>query len=63
MEGVQKIAWASKLDQKTSELAYIAVLAAVRLEGGVSFHVKQAKELGAARDEIISAILVGLPAV
>jgi alkylhydroperoxidase/carboxymuconolactone decarboxylase family protein YurZ len=63
METVQKLDAASKLDSKTEELSYIAVLAAVRLEGGLSFHVKHAKALGATREEIISAILVGLPAV
>ena len=63
MEAVQKLGSASKLDAKTSELAYISVLAAVRLESGLLFHVKHAKSLGASRDEIISAILIGLPAV
>jgi len=63
MEAVQKLDKASKLDKKTEELAYIAVLAAVRLESGLPFHVKMAKKLGITRDEIISAILVGLPAV
>lgn len=63
METVQKLDTASKLDKKTEELAYIAVLAAVRLESGIPFHVKHAKELGASREEIISSILVGLPAV
>lgn len=63
MEVVQKLDTASKLDKKTEELAYIAVLAAVRLESGIPFHVKQAKTHGASREEIISAILVGLPAV
>jgi alkylhydroperoxidase/carboxymuconolactone decarboxylase family protein YurZ len=32
------------------------------MESGLPFHVKHAKSLGATRDEIISAILVGLPA-
>jgi len=63
MEVVQKLDNSSKLDKKTEELAYIAVLAAVRLESGIAFHVKHAKELGATREEIISAVLVGLPAV
>lgn len=53
---------ASALDKKTESLAYLAVLAALRLEGGVPFHVGQAKQAGASRDEVISAILVGLPA-
>lgn len=35
MEAVRKLDLASKLDKKTEELAYIAVLAAVRLESGV----------------------------
>ena len=39
------------------------MLASSRLESGLPFHVKHAKELGATRDEIISAVLVGLPAV
>ncbi len=63
METVQKLDGASKLDSKTEELAYIAVLASVRLENGLPFHVKHAKSLGATREEIISAVLVGLPAV
>lgn len=63
LEMVQKIDAASRLDAKTEELAYIAVLASARLEGGLPFHVKHAKSLGATREEIISAVLVGLPAV
>jgi AhpD family alkylhydroperoxidase len=63
METVQKLDAASALDKKTEELAYISVLAAARLESGISFHVKQAKMNGASREEIISAILIGLPAV
>ncbi len=63
METVQKLASVSKLDAKTEELAYLAVLASARLEGGLPFHVKHAKSLGATREEIIGAILVGLPAV
>ena len=52
---------ASALDRKTHELAYISVLAAIRMTGGLNFHVKSAKELGASRDEVKSAVLVGLP--
>ena len=63
MEAIQKLDTASRLDKKTEELAYIAVMAAVRLESGLPFHVQMAKKLGVTRDEIISAILVGLPAV
>jgi alkylhydroperoxidase/carboxymuconolactone decarboxylase family protein YurZ len=50
------------LDKKTQALAYLAVLAALRLEGGILFHVQSAKEAGASREEVISAVLVGLPA-
>ncbi|WP_207653839.1 carboxymuconolactone decarboxylase family protein [Tepidibacter mesophilus] len=63
MEVVQKLDKVSALDKKTQTLAYISVLAATRLESGIPFHVKQAKANGASREEIISAILVGLPAV
>jgi alkylhydroperoxidase/carboxymuconolactone decarboxylase family protein YurZ len=59
---VQGLAGASALDAKTSALAYLAVLAALRLDGGVPFHVQAARRLGASREEVISAILVGLPA-
>lgn len=64
LDTVKRLGAASKLDPKTEELAYIAVLASARLEGGLlPFHVKHAKSLGATRDEIINAVLVGLPAV
>ena len=53
---------ASALDKRTEHLAYLAVLAALRMESGVPFHAKLAKAAGASRDEVISAVLVGLPA-
>jgi len=59
---VQGLDVASALDKKTEELAYLAVLAALRMEGGIPFHVKMAQQAGATRDEVISAILIGLPA-
>jgi alkylhydroperoxidase/carboxymuconolactone decarboxylase family protein YurZ len=62
MSAVRGLSEASALDAKTGALAYLAVLAALRLESGVAFHVAQAKEAGASRDEVVSAILVGLPA-
>lgn len=62
LEMVKKLSTAGKLDPKTEALAYLAVLAALRLEGGIPFHVMQAKSQGASREEIVSAILVGLPA-
>lgn len=62
MTAVQGLDSASALDKKTEHLAYLAVLAALRLESGVPFHVGLAKQAGASREEVISAILVGLPA-
>lgn len=62
MTAVRELGEASALDAKTSALAYLAVLAALRLDSGVPFHVKLAKQAGASRDEVISALLVGLPA-
>ena len=59
---VQSLGSASSLDAKTSELAFIAVLAALGRTSGIPFHVKSALEKGSSREEIISAILVGLPA-
>jgi len=50
------------LDAKTGALAYLAVLAALNRTGGIAFHVQVAKKAGASREEVISAILVGLPA-
>ncbi|MCG3207187.1 MAG: hypothetical protein FOGNACKC_00787 [Anaerolineae bacterium] len=59
---LQGLANASALDNKTAALAYLAVLAALRLESGIPFHIQAAKQAGASREEVISAILVGLPA-
>ncbi|PKN98491.1 MAG: carboxymuconolactone decarboxylase family protein [Chloroflexi bacterium HGW-Chloroflexi-4] len=59
---VQSLSTANALDAKTSALAYLAVLAALNMESGVPFHTKTAKNTGATREEIISAILLGLPA-
>jgi alkylhydroperoxidase/carboxymuconolactone decarboxylase family protein YurZ len=62
MTAVQSLGSASALDKKTESLAYLAVLSVLRLESGIPFHVALAKEAGASREEVISAILVGLPA-
>jgi alkylhydroperoxidase/carboxymuconolactone decarboxylase family protein YurZ len=62
MTAVRNVGDASAMDRKTESLAYLAVLSALRLESGIPFHVAIAKEAGASRDEVISAILVGLPA-
>lgn len=60
MTATRALADASALDAKTSSLAYLSVLAALRLETGIAFHVRQAKDSGASREEVISAILIGL---
>ncbi len=62
MKMVQGVDQASALDKKTEELAYLAVLAALRMESGIPFHVQSARQAGASREEIISSLLVGLPA-
>ena len=60
---VKKLGAASKLDRKTEALVYIGILAAIRLDSGLPFHVSEAKKHGATRDEVVSAVLAGLPAV
>ena len=62
MHAVENLAQASALDEKTAALAYLAVLAALRLDSGVPFHVAHAKRAGASREEVLSAVLIGLPA-
>jgi alkylhydroperoxidase/carboxymuconolactone decarboxylase family protein YurZ len=59
---VQGLASASALDPKTSALAYLSVLAVLNRLSGIPFHVQAAKNAGATREEIISAVLIGLPA-
>ncbi len=63
MGAVRALDSASALDKKTEELVHLALLAALRLESGIPFHIKLAKEAGASREELISALLVGLPLV
>jgi len=62
LEGIRKFGMASALDAKTQALGYLAVLAAQQLDSGIPFHVRAAREAGATREEIVSAILLGLPA-
>ncbi len=63
MEAVQELDAANALDKKTKALAYLAVLAASGLVSGIPFHVQHAKSVGASREEVIGAVLIGLPAV
>jgi alkylhydroperoxidase/carboxymuconolactone decarboxylase family protein YurZ len=59
-QATQALAAASALDDKTEHLTYLAVLAAVGAHSGVPFHVALAKGAGATREEVASAVLVGL---
>ena len=63
MQAVRALDSASALDKKTEELVHLALLAALHLESGIPFHVGLAKQAGASRAEVISALLVGLPLV
>ncbi|MDR1264309.1 MAG: carboxymuconolactone decarboxylase family protein [Propionibacteriaceae bacterium] len=63
MAFVQTKAEESALDPKTNHLAYLAVLSATGLTGGVDFHVGLAQQAGASDREIKSAALVGMQAV
>jgi alkylhydroperoxidase/carboxymuconolactone decarboxylase family protein YurZ len=63
MDMVMKLSDASVLDAKTSSLAYLSVLAVLGMESGIPFHVGIAKQNGCSKEEIISAILIGLPAI
>lgn len=63
MNMVKELSKESVLDPKTQELAYIAVLAATKMYSGLDFHIKSAIELKASKEEIKSAVLVGLPVV
>ncbi|MDR1237507.1 MAG: carboxymuconolactone decarboxylase family protein [Propionibacteriaceae bacterium] len=60
---VQTKAEESALDPKTNHLAYLAVLSAAGMTGGLDFHVGLAKQSGASDAEIKSAALVGMQAV
>jgi alkylhydroperoxidase/carboxymuconolactone decarboxylase family protein YurZ len=62
LQAVQGLGAASTLDVKTQGLIYIGIMAALRLESGIAFHVTEAKVHGASREDIISAVLTGLPA-
>lgn len=59
---VRELADASALDERTRGLSYLAVLASLNRLSGIPFHVASLKAKGVSREEIISAVLVGLPA-
>ena len=51
----------STLDPKTRELIIIGLLAAENFESGLKFHVKEALNCGAKKEEILGAILLTMP--
>ena len=53
----------SSLDKKTRELIHISLQAALGLHSGIPFHVLNGKEQGITKEEMIDAVLVGLPLV
>ncbi|MBI5346907.1 MAG: carboxymuconolactone decarboxylase family protein [Chlamydiae bacterium] len=61
-ELVKNLSKANALDPKTTALAYLSILAVLGLESGIPFHVQEAKLAKATKEEVISAILLGLPA-
>ena len=62
MAAVDGLDSACALEGKTKRLAYLAVLAALKFTDGLPFHATLAKDAGATREEVASAILLGLPA-
>lgn len=62
VEAVKGLGHACALEPRTRELAYIGILAALGMESGMDYHVIKAKGAGATREEIKSAVLLGLPA-
>ena len=61
-EALVKLGSAGVLDLKTKALCYLSALAAARLPNDVPFRAARARALGATREEVISAIFVGLRA-
>lgn len=51
----------SSLDSKTINLVAIGIATAIRDQNALAGHIKLAKQSGASKDEVISAILVALP--
>jgi alkylhydroperoxidase/carboxymuconolactone decarboxylase family protein YurZ len=60
-ELIRAIMEQTKLDKKSKELIITALLAAQQFENGFKFHVKEAQNRGASREEILETILLLLP--
>lgn len=63
MDAIEVLGEKSSLDQKTHELAYISVLVATKMFGGLDFHMDHALKLGATIEEVKSAILLPMPII
>lgn len=63
MNAVMKVSEVSALDEKTQELAYIAVLVTSKMYDGLTFHINHAKKCGATDEEIKSAMLLPMPII
>lgn len=57
---VGSLAEATVLDEKTTALVYIGILAALGIQSGIPYHVQRAKAAGATRQEVIHAALIAL---
>jgi alkylhydroperoxidase/carboxymuconolactone decarboxylase family protein YurZ len=57
---IQSIVASPGLDQKTKQLIYIAMKAAMGDDTAVKAHLPMAKQLGATRAEVVDAILLTL---
>lgn len=62
LEMTHRLEHAALLEPRTLHLAYLSVLAALSLESRIPLHVELAHAAGATREEIASAVLVGLTA-
>jgi len=55
---IQSIVNSKGIDEKTKQLIYIAMKAALNDPVAIKFHVPMAKKLGATREEVVDAILM-----
>jgi AhpD family alkylhydroperoxidase len=63
MSFINELSQKSTLDKLTNELVYISALTASKTNGGLAFHVKEAKRLGATREQIKSTIFMSMPLI
>ena len=61
MQAVEQLSGFSTPDDRTRQPAYLAVMAALGLTTGITFHAGLARKAGASGPDVITAILVDLP--